>query len=84
MNAKDIKHPKITNVILHSLSSTHKCNICVKNISRIEQIFDHLASDRHMREKVDLEKELKSSWNSLTTQRKIPSLLGNWIEDFKK
>jgi len=53
-------------------------------MSSLEQIFAHIASDHHMREKAELEKELEFSWNSMRTQQRIPSLLGSWIMDIKK
>jgi hypothetical protein len=54
------------------------------HISFLEQIFAHLASDQHMREKAKLEKELEISWNNTRTQQRIPSLLGRWMIDIKE
>jgi hypothetical protein len=52
-------------------------------MSSIEQIFTHLVSDHHRRQKTKLEKELILSWNSIRIQQRIPSLLGSWMIDIK-
>jgi hypothetical protein len=69
---------------LNSFSSPNKCNICSIRISSLEQIFAHLASDHHLREEAELEKELESSWNSMRNLQGIPSLLGSWAKDIRK
>jgi hypothetical protein len=47
-------------------------------MNSIEQMFAHLVSDHHIKEKAKLENELKTSWKGTRTEQRIPSLLGSW------
>jgi hypothetical protein len=45
----------------------------------IEQMFSHLVSDHHIKEKAKLENELKTSWKGTRAEQRIMSLLGRWV-----
>jgi hypothetical protein len=48
-------------------------------MNSIEQMFAHLVSDHHIKEKAKLENELKTSWKVTRAEQRIPSLLGSWV-----